>query len=68
VRGGREPDELFSQLAGLFHHPEQPPTIGVLTHHLVHDEKAWTFLETLFAATVGHPACDWKDARRHLNL
>jgi len=34
-------------------------TIGVLTHHLVHDEGVWAFLEKLFAATGRHPACRW---------
>ncbi len=32
--------------------PGQPP-IGVLTHHLVHDEAAWDFLQRLFALTRG---------------
>jgi len=32
--------------------------IGVLTHHLVHDEAAWAFLETLFEAT-GKRGSDW---------
>lgn len=36
-------------------------TIGVLTHHLVHDDGVWTFLEQLFARTAGHPACRWLD-------
>ena len=34
-------------------------TIGILTHHLDHDEQAWRFLETLFAATRGHPVAEW---------
>lgn len=34
-------------------------SMGLLTHHLVHDEAAWEFLERLFAATAGHPACHW---------
>ncbi|KSV88257.1 polysaccharide deacetylase family protein [Sinorhizobium sp. GL28] len=38
-------------------------TIGVLTHHLVHDEGVWTFLEKLFAATSRHPACCWLAGR-----
>jgi hypothetical protein len=27
--------------------------IGILTHHLVHDEAAWDFLEKLFSFTRG---------------
>lgn len=38
---------------------QQGGTIGVLTHHLVHDAAVWAFLDRLFAATVGHPACRW---------
>jgi peptidoglycan/xylan/chitin deacetylase (PgdA/CDA1 family) len=34
-------------------------TMGLLTHHLVHDEAAWEFLDEVFAATAGHPACRW---------
>jgi peptidoglycan/xylan/chitin deacetylase (PgdA/CDA1 family) len=34
-------------------------TMGLLTHHLVHDEAAWDFLDGIFAATAGHPACRW---------
>jgi len=26
--------------------------IGILTHHLDHDESAWKFLDALFQATV----------------
>jgi hypothetical protein len=63
TRSGREPDELFSGLAALVERPDRPPVIGVLTHHLVHDEQAWGFLDQLFEITAGHPACVWKDAR-----
>ena len=34
-------------------------TMGLLTHHLVHDEAAWRFIEEMFAATLDHPACRW---------
>ena len=36
---------------------DQP--IGVLSHHLVHDEAAWEFLETLMQLTSRHVACGW---------
>ncbi|MBD9651026.1 polysaccharide deacetylase family protein (plasmid) [Ensifer sp. PDNC004] len=35
-------------------------TIGVLTHHLVHDAGVWSFMEALFALTAGNPACRWR--------
>ena len=37
--------------------------VGVLTHHLVHDEIAWLFLQGLFEATAGNPACRWASIR-----
>lgn len=32
---------------------------GILTHHLVHDAPAWSFLDRLLAATRAHPAIRW---------
>ena len=34
-------------------------TMGLLTHHLVHDEAAWSFIDRLLAFTSRHPACRW---------
>jgi hypothetical protein len=36
-----------------------PGPIGLLTHHLVHDEQAWKFLSRLFELTAGHEAVSW---------
>ena len=33
--------------------------IGVLTHHLDHDEAAWLFLDELLSRLRAHPAVDW---------
>ncbi|MFM9860763.1 polysaccharide deacetylase family protein [Pseudoxanthobacter sp. M-2] len=33
--------------------------IGVLSHHLSHDEPVWAFLEAFLATTAGHPAVRW---------
>jgi len=33
---------------------------GWLTHHAVHDEAAWAFLERLFESTRGLPALAWR--------
>ncbi|RWX77261.1 polysaccharide deacetylase [Neorhizobium lilium] len=68
IRGGRDPAELFRDLAELLEAPERPVAIGILTHHLVHDENAWRFLEELFEATADHPACTWISAREALDL
>ena len=37
--------------------PDEPT--GILTHHLVHDEAAWRFLERLFAVLRGQPVARW---------
>lgn len=34
--------------------------IGLLTHHLQHDEPAWTFLEKFLAETSSSPAVGWR--------
>jgi hypothetical protein len=36
--------------------------VGILTHHLVHDEEAWTFLRDLFKVTRGFDCCRWLSA------
>lgn len=35
-------------------------TVGILTHHLVHDESVWEFLATFFDIAASHPACRWR--------
>jgi hypothetical protein len=62
-RGGRNADVLFAEIAEWLE-PEKEPllAIGILTHHLVHDETVWVFLERLFQLTSAHPACRWMQA------
>ncbi|WP_102108698.1 polysaccharide deacetylase family protein [Oceaniglobus roseus] len=36
--------------------------VGLLTHHLVHDDAAWDFLERFLALTAAHPGCAWRSA------
>jgi hypothetical protein len=31
-----------------------------MTHHLVHHEANWAFLDELFEATARHPAVVWR--------
>ena len=61
TRGGRDHALLVSdivrRLAVTF---ESGGTVGILAHHLAHDNKAWNFLEELFARTATHPACGWR--------
>jgi hypothetical protein len=65
-RGGKDHGVLMLELAEeLWWRREtgSSEAVGVLTHHLVHDETAWLFLEGLFAATAAHPACRWMSIR-----
>ena len=41
---------------------------GLLTHHLVHDEDAWAFVERLIELTQRHPATHWLSAPQAFNL
>jgi hypothetical protein len=41
---------------------------GWLTHHAVHDELAWTFLERLFESTRGVPAVAWRRAEELFHI
>lgn len=60
TRGGRDPQalavEIVARLRFMFDHGG---TMGLLTHHLVHDQAVWDFLEALFKVTADHPACRW---------
>jgi glycosyltransferase involved in cell wall biosynthesis len=61
TRGGRATDWLASELAKQLAWARNNgwPAIGVLTHHLVHDGPAWTFLERLFEQTSIDPRVQW---------
>jgi hypothetical protein len=37
---------------------------GLLSHHLVHDEAAWRFIDAYVEATKAHPAVRWVSARQ----
>jgi hypothetical protein len=63
TRGGRPPAELAAALA---RHLDAAfatgAPVGVLSHHLVHDEMAWDFLGTLLALVARHPGACWSAA------
>jgi hypothetical protein len=46
--------------------PLQP--LGLLTHHLRHDETVWTFTADFLALTARHPAVRWLDAKAALGI
>ncbi|TCQ27448.1 polysaccharide deacetylase family protein [Rhizobium sp. PP-CC-3G-465] len=60
TRGCRPRDALWREIAArLTVCLESGGSVGLLTHHLVHDEAVWAFLGDLFEATAAHPACRW---------
>lgn len=60
TRGGRDAGVLVGEMVARLRAMEAGGgTLGLLTHHLVHDAAVWTFLEALFERTTGHPACTW---------
>ncbi|MDB5526791.1 MAG: hypothetical protein JWM58_4554 [Rhizobium sp.] len=61
TRRARAHSELASDIARRLRQMfETGGTMGLLAHHLVHDEQAWAFLDALFEITTQHPACRWK--------
>lgn len=68
VRGGRPHRDLVQglvqELKRRFDGSDEP--IGVLTHHLVHDDTAWDFITALFEETAGHVSVEWRSVRDFL--
>jgi hypothetical protein len=63
TRGCHNHAMLVTGLAEYLQRPGQTADpIGILGHHLVHDEAAWRFLEELFALTYGFSGCRWMSA------
>ncbi|WP_274626768.1 polysaccharide deacetylase family protein [Arvimicrobium flavum] len=54
-------NEIVAQLRALFQTPRG--AIGVLTHHLVHDDAAWLFLRRLFEVTASNDGSCWRTMR-----
>lgn len=63
-RGGRSIEDLALELAASVQSGRS--FIGILTHHLVHDERAWQFLEDMFDAVTGHPGVQWVSVKELL--
>ncbi len=61
TRGGRPAGALLGEVTDWADTDET--AVGVLTHHLVHDAAAWTFLDRFLAATSGHAAVEWVSPR-----
>ena len=62
TRGGRDHAVLAAELTEeLAAARPAGGAVGILTHHLDHDETCWSFLEKLFEITGAQPACRWLD-------
>lgn len=57
TRGGRDHDTLATELIEQIQSTTNP--VGILTHHLVHDDGVWGFLDQLFSITNEQPGCKW---------
>ncbi|MCC0048748.1 MAG: glycosyltransferase [Rhodobiaceae bacterium] len=69
ARTGRAADDLdveFAQLLKQRLEIGNAAPLGILTHHLVHDETAWSALDGLMALLSAHPAVEWLDMRGYL--
>ena len=69
TREGRAADALDAELALLMKQRlegDNDMPLGILTHHLVHDETAWSAVEGLVALLANHPAVEWLDMRAYL--
>lgn len=60
TRGGRPAAAVIADLVALSRVHAGP--IGLLTHHLVHDEAAWDLMDLIFEATAGRADCHWQVA------
>ncbi len=60
TRQGRPADALATEAAARL---ALADTLGILTHHLVHDAAAWDFLDRLADLTKAHPGCTWVSVR-----
>jgi hypothetical protein len=60
TRGGRDRMVLATEtVARLRHMFDHGGSMGLLTHHLVHDQAVWDFMTAFFKTTTRHPACRW---------
>lgn len=60
TRRGRNSAELVADIVYRLRHVfENGGSVGILSHHLVHDEAAWLFLERLFSLTSRREGCIW---------
>ena len=62
ARTGRTAGEVDADLANwIARLADDAQPLGLLTHHLAHDETAWAVLDALLELLAGHPAAAWSD-------
>ena len=70
-RVGRSPQALIDELLGWLRARRQSAeaevTLGIIMHHLVHDEVAWDFIGALLSAMCRHPAVAMADPAELFN-
>jgi peptidoglycan/xylan/chitin deacetylase (PgdA/CDA1 family) len=62
TRGGRAADTLAAELAArltALRKTGRDGVAGLLTHHLDHDEAAWSSLSAILSMTAAHPGGQW---------
>jgi peptidoglycan/xylan/chitin deacetylase (PgdA/CDA1 family) len=65
--GGKPTEKLVADMIKRVKEIEDDESVvGILTHHLVHDEQGRAFLGELFDVTNAHTACQWIDIRDRL--
>ncbi len=64
TRGGRPASELASELANALRiaRDKGGEPVGILSHHLVHDDAAWEFLQQLFTFSKARNDIHWCQA------
>ena len=62
-RVGRPLDDLARKIAGILARGDR---LGILTHHLAHDDAAWAALRAMVGALAAHPAIRFTSASRLL--
>ncbi len=71
LRAGRPADEVDAEMADWIERltaGEGDTPLGLLTHHLVHDETAWNVLEALLTVLSTHRAVRFTDARDQITV
>ncbi|MBZ9747801.1 polysaccharide deacetylase family protein [Mesorhizobium sp. CO1-1-7] len=63
TRGCRDHGLLIQAIVARLQDAFDDEPVGLLTHHLVHDESAWLFLERLFTVTAQIDSCVWLPIR-----